>query len=396
MFKTVSLPGAYLGALAMVAVLVCSFAWSMHLSLIVPDKIIRIENVWYGADLGRVFDNMTDINSNHYRTKVHPIFSFLILPPTQVLSELLGNQPLLAIKILISVFSSLTVGFVFLFVKMRTGSLLQAVLASVLLASSSSYMFWSSVPETFSVGGMSIMFAFMFLLLPNVTNLQLAGINAFSLSFTTTNWMSALLVTYCRRQPGQASMIAVAGFLLVAVAAVWQGVFIPSSQFFFLPAALMEEPAYLVVPWGENDLLLYVQRILSYLVYGIVAPTAEYQQQLVSGFLSYGIIGWIAVVLWSVILSYGIVALLMQKDRSRFAIPLLFFLFSQAVLHIVYGDEPFLYSAHFVPVLVLVSAFCFDLGKRRLLSGVYVALIFLAAYSNYLHFHHALSLVANL
>ena len=187
-----------------------------------------------------------------------------------------------------------------------------------------------------------------------------------------------------------------AGFLLVAVAAVWQKVLIPSSQLFFLPAAVMEEPAYLVVAWSENVLVSYVQRIINFLVYGIVAPSADYQQQLVSGFLRYGVIGWMTVVLWGVVLSCGIAALFMQKDRNHFAIPLVVFLFAQAILHTVYGDEPFLYSAHFVPVLVLVSAFCFDLGKWRLLSGVYVTLIVLAAYSNYHQFRHALSLAANL
>ncbi len=41
--------------------------------------IVKVWDSWFGGVIPRVFDNMTSRGSNHYRLKVHPLFSLLIL-----------------------------------------------------------------------------------------------------------------------------------------------------------------------------------------------------------------------------------------------------------------------------------------------------------------------------
>jgi len=42
-------------------------------------------NVWFDADVPRVIENETSRGSDHYRTKVHPLYSLMTFPPVRIL-----------------------------------------------------------------------------------------------------------------------------------------------------------------------------------------------------------------------------------------------------------------------------------------------------------------------
>ncbi len=45
-------------------------------------------NIWFDADIPRVFKNMTNAESNHHSAKVHPLFSLIVFPSVFVLTSI--------------------------------------------------------------------------------------------------------------------------------------------------------------------------------------------------------------------------------------------------------------------------------------------------------------------
>ena len=71
---------------------------------------------------------------------------------------------------------------------------------------------------------------------------------------------------------------------------------------------------------------------------------------------------------WTFLLLNGVSAALQKSDKT--CIALIVFVVFQFFLHFVYGDSPFLYSAHYTPVLLLIGGY----GLRRIAkSGVAMA-----------------------
>ena len=66
-----------------------AFLFSIILSILIPNNIRMEPNLWFGADIARVIENMTNPDSDLYRLKVHPLFSLLTLPITRPLYYLL-------------------------------------------------------------------------------------------------------------------------------------------------------------------------------------------------------------------------------------------------------------------------------------------------------------------
>ena len=66
-------------------------------------------------------------------------------------------------------------------------------------------------------------------------------------------------------------------------------------------------------------------------------------------------LGIVGVILWSLLLGLGLWALLSTK-RPRRSVWRLASLLGQLGLHTLYGDETFLYSLHFLPLLITVAA----------------------------------------
>ena len=66
-----------------------AFLFSIVLSTLIPNNIRMEGNLWFGADIPRVIENMTNPDSNLNRLTVHPLFSLLILPITRPIYYLL-------------------------------------------------------------------------------------------------------------------------------------------------------------------------------------------------------------------------------------------------------------------------------------------------------------------
>jgi hypothetical protein len=68
---------------------------------------------WFEADVPRVFANMTDRHSNHYRTKVHPLFSLTGFLPVYLIKKVFHVEAIVAVKGFSSVMQPFDSGVVF-------------------------------------------------------------------------------------------------------------------------------------------------------------------------------------------------------------------------------------------------------------------------------------------
>jgi len=98
---------------------------------------------------------------------------------------------------------------------------------------------------------------------------------------------------------------------------------------------------------------------------------------------SSGAWGVAATILWAALLALAALGLLSSRGDLRFRIVLGSTLAGQVFLHMIYGEETFLYVLHFAPLLILAAALAAAATPwRRIVLALAVALAFTAAMNN--------------
>ena len=103
-----------------------------------------------------------------------------------------------------------------------------------------------------------------------------------------------------------------------------------------------------------------------------------------------GLIGSTA---WIVLLTAGIMAVIRGAGPWRLRVIVTALLIEQLFLHTVYGDEPFLYAAHFVPLLILLTAFASKTRFRWPALALVAAIIGTAGIHNFSLFQQATTMI---
>lgn len=321
-------------------------------------------DLWFGADSNRVIGADTDRLSNmHYRTTVHPLYSLLGSLPIVVLGWFgLGAVDAVSVAVGTSAFAFAAA----FFVAARALGLRRpdAVVACALMLSSSAALFWLPVPETFALGGVSMLVPLIWLLSKRSAN---DTINAplqsiLSLSVTVTNWMAGIVAATLALGLRRAIQISFIALTVVLSLGVVQRMIFPHAG---MPFDFREEKNF--VNSAPVTLLHQLYTLITEPVLA-PAPTARFEWgKLVVGF---GSVNWsasfcVALAGWSTL---TVLAVLSVYRRALQPQVLLFFgllLTGQFALYTFYGDAGFfLYSLHFVPLLVLLLASAF-LGTQR-------------------------------
>lgn len=342
-------------------------------------------NTWFQADIPRVFANMTARGGGHYRTKVHPLFSLTAFPPVYVLTDVLGIEPITAVRIVIAVVASLWFSTLFILLRLINCRRFDATLFSVLAASSAAAVFWFVIPETYSFGSLSFLLALCLVAIAQrhkLAPLWYVAVSALTLSFTVTNWMVGILTTIINHPWKRSLQITINAFCLVVVLWAVQKRIFPSAEFFL---GDREEEKYINMPQSGGPL----QVIKSFVSHTMVMPTiklvANSEQPdwpimltQLSPPGSGSLWGAIAVVLWTALLGLGLWGLFSAKQHLKLRIVLGLTLLGQLGLHTLYGDETFLYALHFAPLLVVLAALS-TLTPARPLALVLAGMLVLSA-----------------
>jgi hypothetical protein len=363
-----------IAALLMTAMVVSSLARSSML----PDAIyqyrsgpLRTSDLWFDADIPRTVCMATDpLAPQHASTSGHPLLSSLLYFPTQSVMRVTGVGAIDAVRWITALQAG--VWILMLYAVLRAIGLrrLDASVFTVLAASTAAAVFWTAVPEAFVLGAAS-------LLLPALVigrwrrpaDWHLAIAAAVSLSVTVTNWSSGWLAAFLARRPRAALQVCVNALVMVALLGAAQALRFPHAEVFPGSGHAFDYAERL--HWPDVTEVISV-----FAVHSIVMPEAiaERQQDPPSAVLtiqrqrpgSGGLMPSVGLVLWLGLLVLG------TLGARQFLVPAMRWwlggmIASQLMLHLMFGDETFLYSMHFAPLLVIVAA-CSALGAGRRLA----------------------------
>lgn len=359
----------------------------------------QAEDIWFGSDLARVLANMVSRTSNNFRTTVHPLFPLFAYPPMAVLAKL-GFHPLAATRIVIATVAGLWLGAIFWLLRLIGCQRFDAIIFSLLAATSAAAVFWFVVPETYSFGSLSMLLGLCFAVVAQqqkFSSLWYIAVSAMTLSITTTNWMVGIVVTFFNNSRKRAVLITVYALCLVGLLWGVQKLFFPSAQFFI---AQKEEANY-ILPATSGGPIRIFQALISHT---IVMPAIKidkipgghdwlvmFTQMSRPG--SATIWGTVAVILWTALLGLGLWGFFSTKQHFKFRIVLGLTLLGQVALHLVYGDETFLYSLHFVIFFIVLVAFSTLTRARPLALLLATMLVLSAGVNNGSEFERAKSFV---
>jgi Gpi18-like mannosyltransferase len=360
-------------------------------------------DAWFDSDLHRVYANLTNRLSDHYRTTAHPLFSLIAYPPVALLIHLFGLQPVIAVRLFIAAAAAVWLALLYLLLRLVTGRSLDAALFSLVATVSAAAFFWLTVPETYVFGSISVMSALLFTLLaPALAASRLplrwwaTLVSALTLTITLTNWMAGLIVTVLHFSWKRVIQISLNALVIVVLLWVVQKAFFPSAGFFL--GGVSEESRFFLPERSGGPLAV----IRSFFLHTIAMPesvqlprhqavppypTLMLTQSAPAG--SGGIWGALAIPLWVGMLGFGLKGWAETKKHRTLRLALLFILLGQLLLHLLYGDETFIYSLHILPLLVLLASLGSLTAERPLVLVMAALLVVTAALNNYRQFRQA-------
>ncbi|MDM0054880.1 hypothetical protein [Variovorax fucosicus] len=346
-------------------------------------------DAWFQADLSRALRNMVDASSNHYRTKVHPIASITIHPLVAGLRALWPGSDLQAAMRVVWGCGLLWVAGFYALCRLLGSGRIAAACFSALAIGSAGFQFWFSVPETYAFGSLSLLLVLLTAALAvhrPVSDRLLTIASAASLSITVTNWIAGLALAISQRPWRRAVRISAIAFAMVAVLAVVQRSYYSFAKLFFLGSS--EELDYVNLSRAGSlfDKLaaifwspVSVPGVLTQLQ---PAPGLNFLTVQLSTPASGSWAGAIALALWSLLLLAGVWGLASASRWRGFAMVLGLTLGIHALMHFFYGEETFLYAAHFLPMLLALAVFAQRSPLGRLAPALALAAAGFAAVNN--------------
>ena len=357
---------------------------------------------WFQSDMTRVFYNMTGADdASHYRANVHPLFSLAGNFSTKIVLEIFGRFANFgleqAVQVVIAGVAFCWTAALFLLLRLISLPRLDAAIFSLLGVFSAASIFWFSVPETYSFGSLSIMAplivaAFSQYLAVSEKWYVFASVASFS--FTITNWMSGLIASFVNLGIWKALRVGVLALLIVTFGWYIQKQIFPASGFFLDNS---DELHYLVREESGGPFRI----LISFFSTSIVMPDIELvgktnrpDWKILTVQHSFpwssGVIGAGAAFCWLLLIGIGIKNLFLgnaPSPRIRLIIGLT--LAGQLALHLLYGEETFLYSLHYLPLLITTAALA-AIGQFRKISLI-LALVVLCGggFNNLVKFREA-------
>jgi hypothetical protein len=195
---------------------------------------------------------------------------------------------------------------------------------------------------------------------------------------TTTNLSAGLISSLARFGPRKAFLrLCGLAFLFAGILIVVQKAYLPSAG---LPFQLREEREYIIRDFRP------LQAAYQFFVAPVapLPPPVILEQEedpqftfLLRGWSDLSLLRISLALAWMALLFNGIYSALSRRNNSV-GIALACFLGFQFLLHSLYGDSPFLYSAHYVPVMLLLAGYGLTVlpeAQRKLMTLLVYALL---------------------
>lgn len=346
------------------------------------------ENAWFQADTARTLGDMVERGANHYRSKVHPIFTLIAFSFIALLRPVWPGTPLEAAVHAQALVAGGWVVSLYALCRSLRAALLHAAVLAVFGLSCSAFIYFFAVPETYGWGSLSILVVLLIAArveASEISDRTMIAASAASLAFTITNWMAGLALVAVLRSRRSAVRLSLIALAVVMVLAIVQKAAFPTAELFFLGSS--EELSYV----NPRDAGGPAQRLSVLLLHSVSMPAQLTLPPEAPPFWSmlsvqHAVPGsgpaysGVSVALWIVLLGLGVYAIV-NAVRSgvfrRYAIVAGLVLGGQIALHLVYGEESFLYVLHVLAPLLGVVALSLHTRLRWFATAIAVVLTLL-------------------
>lgn len=344
---------------------------------------------WFDGDIFRVIKIETDMfHRAHYRDNVHPFYSLITYPFVYGIGKLLNVDSYSAVSVSHAFWAGLLATLIYFIALREVRNRAIAALLTVFSCTSASFIFWTTVPESFVLGALTISAVILF---HGSEKLQSSkawiGITLIAFSITITNVSVAILsmllrLTYVR----VFRILSISLAIAVGITVIQHAIF-PEAGLFFL--GLQKEAGYVGLTHKSAPELAFIlaNRGITFLTSGFVLPGISALPTTNSGVLNIltvrsilqvmpGPFGMTALVSWWILLGCGIYKTILNWHEEGVCKLAVLFLTTQFVLHLAYGENTFLYLLHSLPaVLVLISHALTGKRRRFLVCVVVVGLV---------------------
>jgi hypothetical protein len=372
-----------------------------------PGRPFELTNVLFQLDTPRVIGDMTVRDSDHSRTKVHPLYVIMVNPIGALVAKARFLDPSTANRtaaiFLNSLFGALSILLAYSLFRRMGGGVATALALALAFALSMSQLFLSIVPETPSLATLSLLATYSLFWSslnqrrPHHWLWIAAGL--FSLGVTTTNFLQTLVCFVASRvsshEEGKrfkrlvwSTLKYVLVVLFIAsVLAVAQKLIYPSSKVFFGPQWYIEERRFLSLLVLAQPLAVARLVLWHFLAANVVGPPPHVFD--LAGNPAVTFSSWpvtfsplfLATLLaWGGLAIHGIFTKTWRRQPWFFAAIIACVAINLAI-HTFYGEvefELFLYTGNFtfLIMLMLLSGYLYQTGRapRLILAGFVVLL----------------------
>jgi len=367
----------------------------------IPDPIftdIYAQDIWFGSDIPTVFGNITSLNSDFGRNNKHPLFPLLVFPLIFGVSKLFYLDPLSSVRLVVVGVAMLWIVSLYALFRLMSCYRLDATLFSLLGAVSAASIFWLVIPESFSFGSLTIVLGLVFVALTQyrpISPVWYVAINVITVSITITNWMVGILATFVNHRWRKALQILAVSLLVATGLWILQRIVFTNSGFPFQLGTFIGEKKFISAS-GRGGILSVMS---AFFYQTMVMPATQFLDlparpdwvKLDVNIRAPGSgssWGTIAILSWTGLLGLGLWGFFTIKQHHKLRIVLGLTLLAQLLMHSIYGvEETFIYSLHFVPLLLTLAAFSLFTPLRPLSLILVTILIVTAGINNRLQFN---------
>lgn len=328
-----------------------------------------INNIFFAADHGSWQGRLVSDDLWAYGLRaIHP-FSFIILRPIVAVASLVTDgDKFFAGQIVLSFAGAACVYIVW---KILTESKFDGYYAigfASLMGLSASHLLFSSIFESYIFSACFLMLFMLFTLKPSQPTWMLVAAGVLTFGMTVSNFVQNLIVLCFARKNLRIFNIffVIVSVLIIAIFVnFFNNQIYGSDTYFFSSENVSVESKNIQLPTRDH-LVLLAQNMF---FFNMVAPQPHFHGHgsrlrfnfATDGFYYYGIPGSATLAGWIILLGLAIWKFIRAFDLSnqstRLSLAMAICLVFNYLLHILYGVEPFLYTADWTYALILFVAF---------------------------------------
>ena len=336
-------------------------------------------DVWFEGDLPTVFRNLTSRGSDQSRNANHPLFPLFGTVPVGALRAV-GLTPLGAVSAYVAVVAGAWAAMLYTTLRLSGLRALDTTIFTIAGVASAAAMFWLAVPECAALGSLTVLLALLAAVLADRGRLGSTAellVSAATLSVTVTHWLTGLLLVVRRHRPQKALQISVNAFAIVVALWAIQRAVVPSADFFI---GYAEHTRFILRPESGGAARVVTVLTTHAAVMPEIGTRAEPKWGDLmtiqhAGLWSGGAIAVAGKLAWLGMLACGVASLRHLSPTLRLVA--LGGLGGQLALHVVYGEETFLYTLSAMPLLIVIASAAAKSAARRAVLAL--AVVFIAA-----------------